>query len=147
MEETEHFIDGLSIDELNVLIRIINDRSHIRDIRSYIEVCLNSERELPTCDISFLSDIPMSYLPISGIETHRICSFFDFVYDYFVLDYEDKKKIKSLGKKTILLVDTSVSFLQNYLVEELGYKQKKNKYVHSGKSILDKDMKYKIQFI
>lgn len=143
MENIKEFIDGLSNNELNALLYIINNHSKVKDIRAYIHTCLNREDVICSDIFSLLEDIPMSYLPIVGIGDHRVCDFFSYVYDYVTLTYDDKLKIKSMGPKTIVMLDQAISFLQQYLDEELTFFQSTGKPVRSGKKILDRGFIYK----
>lgn len=147
MKEIENFIDELSKEQLQLLNRILGDKLMRKDTLLYIRQCLEKEEVIESNIPFLLQDIPISYLPIVGIQDHRINSFFSCISEYFDLDSDSKSKIKSLGPKTIALVDQAVFFLQNYLEEEVVLLLNRGKSITSGKKILDHNFDYKKKII
>ncbi len=144
----KNYIDQLDLESLQILDSIIDD-----DSKESIEYLTERLRDLTFESDTFQyvknlsTQIPMSYVPMFGINFHRgfwkDCS----IFDYYSIPEEVKTEISFLNSVKVANLNGAVNFTLKHLQEKVKLCEIEHRFIPTGIELLNEDLEEKKELV
>ncbi len=141
-KEELNFINKLNQKELTVFYQMLNKDQ--KEILSYVQNRVEKSQEQKDF-YSLIQDIPISYLPVIGINLPYLVRyddqlFFNTIYDYYSMSLAEKLSIGQLGQSKMMILDDAVKLVLKYLEERIQLLKENGDIIVSGRELLDQEL-------